>query len=369
MEHRINLSSNISRARKEARLTQEDLATFLGVTKASVSKWETGQSYPDLELLPKIAAYFGLTIDELVGYEAQMPKSRIKETYARLCKELLEKPFEEVHGECRELARDYCSCYPLLTQIALLYLNHLELVEEDKRADVADEAIQLCRRVRKNAESPVIVREAQAAEAAFHLAQGNPQEVVELLSDSTEPELGCEIILAYAYQALEQPGKADEVLQAALYQSILLCVNHLAQMATLHAADHEKLVAIEDHAMKLIDAFDLDHLFVNNCAVHLTFAMAYASNGDTEAALGCLTRYERAARCLAFPLKLHGNAFFDNIEDWLEQSNPLGANMPRDDDAIRKSLVTGVSENPAFKPLSHDARFVRIVKRLEEIAS
>ena len=50
----ISVGNNIYRLRKEARLTQEDLASYLGVTKASVSKWETGQSYPDIELLPKM---------------------------------------------------------------------------------------------------------------------------------------------------------------------------------------------------------------------------------------------------------------------------------------------------------------------------
>ena len=69
MKSAITLGANINRMRKEAHLTQDDLASFLGVTKASVSKWETGQSYPDLELLPKIATYFDTTIDVLVGYE------------------------------------------------------------------------------------------------------------------------------------------------------------------------------------------------------------------------------------------------------------------------------------------------------------
>ncbi|MDO5118285.1 MAG: helix-turn-helix transcriptional regulator, partial [Eggerthellaceae bacterium] len=61
MASAIALGNNIYQLRKETRLTQDDLATFLGVTKASVSKWETGQSFPDIELLPKIATYFAVT--------------------------------------------------------------------------------------------------------------------------------------------------------------------------------------------------------------------------------------------------------------------------------------------------------------------
>ena len=58
MESAIAIGTNIYRHRKESHLTQDDLARHLGVTKASVSKWETGQSYPDIELLPKLATYF-----------------------------------------------------------------------------------------------------------------------------------------------------------------------------------------------------------------------------------------------------------------------------------------------------------------------
>ena len=62
----IAIGANIYRQRKESHLTQDDLARHLGVTKASVSKWETGQSYPDVELLPRIAAYFDVTVDALM---------------------------------------------------------------------------------------------------------------------------------------------------------------------------------------------------------------------------------------------------------------------------------------------------------------
>lgn len=50
----------------------------MGVSKAAVSKWETGLSYPDITLLPVLAAYFNISIDELMGYEPQMGKEDIR---------------------------------------------------------------------------------------------------------------------------------------------------------------------------------------------------------------------------------------------------------------------------------------------------
>lgn len=65
MKNEINLSNNILRLRHERKLTQEALAEFMGVTKASVSKWETGQSTPDILILSQMASFFDVTIDEL----------------------------------------------------------------------------------------------------------------------------------------------------------------------------------------------------------------------------------------------------------------------------------------------------------------
>ena len=53
--------------RKELDVTQEDIAQYIGVSRAAVSKWEKGLSYPDILLLPKLATYFNVTIDDLLG--------------------------------------------------------------------------------------------------------------------------------------------------------------------------------------------------------------------------------------------------------------------------------------------------------------
>ena len=52
----LNLSNNLVRLRRERKITQEELADFIGVTKASVSKWENRQSTPDILLLPQLAS-------------------------------------------------------------------------------------------------------------------------------------------------------------------------------------------------------------------------------------------------------------------------------------------------------------------------
>ena len=63
--------------RQELHLTQEDIAKYVGVSRAAVSKWEKGLSYPDITILPKLATFFNISIDTLLGYKPQMTKEQI----------------------------------------------------------------------------------------------------------------------------------------------------------------------------------------------------------------------------------------------------------------------------------------------------
>lgn len=63
----LKIHEQIAFLRKQKGLTQEQLATALGVTNQSVSKWESGQCCPDIQLLPAIAELFEVSVDELLG--------------------------------------------------------------------------------------------------------------------------------------------------------------------------------------------------------------------------------------------------------------------------------------------------------------
>ena len=65
----LNLGTTIRKLRYRDGRTQEALADALGVTSQAVSRWEANGSYPDMESIPAIANYFGITIDELFGYQ------------------------------------------------------------------------------------------------------------------------------------------------------------------------------------------------------------------------------------------------------------------------------------------------------------
>lgn len=65
----MNIGNRISEFRRKKGATQEQIANFVGVSVAAVSKWETENSYPDITLLPAIAGYLGVSIDALMDFD------------------------------------------------------------------------------------------------------------------------------------------------------------------------------------------------------------------------------------------------------------------------------------------------------------
>lgn len=74
----MKLGSKIRELRLKRSSTQEQMAKVLGVTTQCVSKWETGTTMPDIELLPLISAYLGVTIDELFDLTDDVHIDRIQ---------------------------------------------------------------------------------------------------------------------------------------------------------------------------------------------------------------------------------------------------------------------------------------------------
>ena len=79
----MNIGNQIKSLRLEKKVRQEEVAEYLGVSTQAVSKWETGASTPDITLLPNIATYFGVSIDELFALPEEAQFERIENMLSR----------------------------------------------------------------------------------------------------------------------------------------------------------------------------------------------------------------------------------------------------------------------------------------------
>lgn len=74
---KLNIGETIKKLRKERDITQEEFSEFLGVSSQSVSRWENNSCYPDIELIPMIAAFFDISTDKLMGVDEAAEKNAV----------------------------------------------------------------------------------------------------------------------------------------------------------------------------------------------------------------------------------------------------------------------------------------------------
>ena len=75
----MNIGNQILNIRKEKQLTQEEFGRLFHVTRQTVSNWENGKSYPDLQILVSMSNQFDISLDTLLKEDSKMVQSMDKE--------------------------------------------------------------------------------------------------------------------------------------------------------------------------------------------------------------------------------------------------------------------------------------------------
>ena len=135
----MNIGNKIKELRKARGITQEQLAERIGVSFQAVSKWENNIALPDIALVPTLASYFGVTIDELFGYNVKA----IEEKAMEIAKESW-KYRESDWEKARQIIDEGLKKYP---DNDILLVNRLYVMDYDKESDevisVASKAIDV----------------------------------------------------------------------------------------------------------------------------------------------------------------------------------------------------------------------------------
>ena len=85
----MNLGENLFQARKKKGLSQEAVAEKLGVSRQTISKWETDETLPDIRQAKRLAVLYGLTLDELIEFDADVQE--IQEVINKTTEETVNK--------------------------------------------------------------------------------------------------------------------------------------------------------------------------------------------------------------------------------------------------------------------------------------
>lgn len=114
---KLNIGQTIKRFRKERDITQEEFAEIIGVSCQSVSRWENDNCYPDIELIPTIAAFFGISTDKLMGIDEITEKENIEKYLERFQFAISKGEINECIAIAREGVKEYPNSYVLLDKL------------------------------------------------------------------------------------------------------------------------------------------------------------------------------------------------------------------------------------------------------------
>ena len=365
----INLGRILVENRHKRGITQDELAAYMGVSKAAVSKWETGMTYPDITLLPQLATYFNISIDELIGYEPQMTKEQIRALCRKLATDFSTQPIEKVREQCQKITKKYFSCFPLLYQIGSLYVNYSPLVENKATAkEMLEDASRLFERVKSETDNVDLAKQALNMEALCQLTLGNPSEVLNLLGEPDFSMTSTEPLLASAYHFLGNKKEAKSILQVGIFQHTVVLINLLSIYLGLCLDRKEVFEETARRSHAITEAFDLEKLHPGIILpLYFTLAQGYMKLGNSEKALELLERYTQLATSNIYPLSFHGDEYFDLLDGWLENTLTMGSDMPRNEMTIKKSAVESIINCKTFEPLKDSAHFQNIIKRLKTL--
>ncbi len=358
----------IARERRTAGITQDTLANHLDVTKAAVSKWELGQSAPDIALIPRIAGYFGISCDELLGYADEVGKDERD----RILDDLLDQlkaDFDAGFEACKRTERAHWRDWPLLALMASILMNRA-LYAPDRMEETLAYLEQLLLRLEDECSDLSRCRAARMMRASLMLLPQEKPRVDEgiALFESLECDntSGVPSLLAAAY---DQAGRIDDALalrQRIVYVSGANVANECLSQLAYYQDDPAHLAALANAAASIVETLRLDAvtpLFA--LSLHVQLAIAYKNASMREEALDELSAFQHAFESVkdnpyATPC-VHDAVLFDRITedfsavDAAQKLNDMNAEILLD------SMIAQILSNANWDDCDDDPRYQELL--------
>lgn len=309
----LKLGENLRKFRLQRELTQEQLADILGVSAQAVSRWENGTTYPDITLLPVIASYFEITLDELMGMDSFKSEEQLKE----LLGQLEENGSKGLIYENILLLRDAVRTYPANYELQFRLVNQLAFCEykdgrglsEEEKISFNREAAEIGNRILSHCTDCAIINQTTQQLCYIYSSLGEKEKAIEYAKKL--PNIGCTdtVVLGDLYEGEQQRTHLKCAIK--WYTSIFWCaLINLADLGHRNEtmSDAER-IEIMKKALAILELVFDDGDYLNYSGTvsitHRHIADLAMSEGDYELALSSL---EKAAQFAVMSDTLPENA-------------------------------------------------------------
>lgn len=214
----MKLSENIKQNRRDMNMTQEQLAEAMGVTVGAVSKWESGSTTPDIDLLMAMADLFQTSVDALLGF--QLPGTGADEQAAAIKSCMGDRAYEKGRIKAEKALLNFPNHFGVVYSSAVFF-EMLGLDQADETA--TRRAIELYQRsaglLNQNLDREISVRTIQVRISQCHLYLGEHQKSLDILMDSNEDGVNNDKVGTLLFQ-LKRYDEAIQVLSESMMDSL-----------------------------------------------------------------------------------------------------------------------------------------------------
>lgn len=235
-------------------MTQAELAEYIGVSKPAVSKWESGYSLPDITLLPVLASFFDISIDDLMGYQPQMNERNIDAIHEKLIKNLSELPTDTVFSECRTYIHKYYFCWQLILKMSQFLYNHYTISTEPQ--NVLNEIIRYTKRIYDHCDDSMIAKEARYLNACCLIHLNKLDNAQKILEDLIEPVTNAPVLLAFIYNEQGKKSDAEKIITDYIEQNLQLIFTAIPS-ACIYTDDSNSEFRMQKYS-ELLDLFEAE---------------------------------------------------------------------------------------------------------------
>ena len=143
----IYFNEKLKQFRKARDLTQEQVASTFQVSPQTVSRWETGVNLPDIEMLPPLAAFFRVTVDDLLGVDIVHKRAKAKQFWSAIHEKEREGRIDEAITIAREAVAALPNDYNLLGWLARVLYRKAHGAPKEEQEKYLREVISLHKRI------------------------------------------------------------------------------------------------------------------------------------------------------------------------------------------------------------------------------
>ena len=356
----IKIGEKIRELRKKADVNQERFAEYLGVTAQAVSKWEVEGCYPDIELLPSIANFFNVSIDELMCFDVMKNQEKIDMIIKQAGPERSKNWFDGTIIEMlRNAVQEYPNNYDLLYCLAKT-LCFTKKSEKEKQNNIR-ESISICTRILSDcADDNLRFRSLQVL-ARGYKDIGEKEKAVETANRLPLARDSRDMVLP---EILDGEAKSNQIVQNIWMLSDMFeyLIENLANTKYMDNSEKrvelfKKLVSIEEI---LHENNDYIYETLRLRAVYYWLSEDYLKLKDYDKALDCIEQFAK------YSVK------YDTLPEVSTYTSIIfqGQTCPKNKDLDIKSTASGSKEylvsREIFAPVRKHVRFKAVITELEK---